>query len=427
MIYQGLRLLLGVSSSIAAHRALDIASSVVKGGGQVRVVMTPHATRLVGPTAFEAITSQRVVVDLWEAHHAGEMDHLAATKWANVFCVAPASAATLARLALGIADDALSTLAVSWPKPMVIAPAMNPTMYAHQTVQDHVATLRNRGNVLVGPQVGPTACGDVGLGRMADVDDILIDIVEALRTEAARPDLKGEHLLITSGPTREFADPVRCITNPSTGRMGVALARQAVHCGARVTLVTGPTEMAPPPGLAGLERITTAEQMKDAVLRHLPAATTAIFAAAVSDWRPAAPEPHKMKKEGAAEEMMLRLVRTPDVAATAREHAQPGQLFIGFAAESRDIEENARTKMHRKAFDLIVANPINEAGAGFASDTNRATILRPDAPPRVVPSMSKERLALEILREVAALRKQRGAAPPPSAATPDYPLGLGDA
>lgn len=418
MIYSGLKLLLGVSSSIAAYRALDIASTIIKGGGEVQAVLTPNTVKLVGPAAFDAITGRRTVTTLWESDAAGEMDHLAHTKWANVFAVAPATAGTLARLALGLADDALSTFAVAWPRPMVIAPAMNPTMYQHATVQQHVATLRARGNVIIPPGWGLTACGDRGQGRLADVEDILIAIVDCLRERHELPDLSGHHILITSGPTREFADPVRCITNPSTGRMGVALARQALAAGARVTLVTGPCDLAMPEHLECLERVVSAEEMRDAVLRHLPDATVAIFAAAVSDWRPAQKTAEKAKKEGGPEEMSLELVRTPDVASAANAQRRPGQLFVGFAAETSNIEEHARDKMRRKGFDLVVANPVNVPGAGFGADTHEAVLITPDSQ-RAVPQTTKDLLAMEILREVASLTAARRDA--------EYPLGLSDA
>ncbi len=404
MIYSGLKLLLGVSSSIAAYRALDIASTVIKGGGEVRAVLTANAANIAGPAAFDAITGNRTVVSLWAS--GGDMDHLAATKWADVFCIAPASANTLARLALGLADDALSTFAVAWPGPLVVAPAMNPTMFQHTTVQQHVRTLSERGHTIVGPGTGKTACGDEGVGRLADVEDILIAIVNHLRDAREVPDLAGRRVLVTSGPTREFADPVRCITNPSTGRMGVAIARQAVAAGARVTLVLGPSEIAVPGGLAHLERVVTAEEMRDAVLRHLPDADAAIFAAAVSDWKPAERSGAKAKKEDGPEETTLRLVRTPDVALEASKRRREGQVFVGFAAESHDLVENARGKLHRKSFDIVVANPVGEPGAGFGTDTNRATIVTADAT-REVPTTSKDRLAAEILKEIAA--RLRGA------------------
>jgi phosphopantothenoylcysteine decarboxylase/phosphopantothenate--cysteine ligase len=418
MIYSGLRLLLGVSSSIAAHRALDVASTVIKGGGEVRVVMTPTATRLVGAAAFVAITGRPVITSLWESAHPGEMDHLASTKWANVFCIAPATAATLARLATGLADDAVATFALAWPKPLVIAPAMNPTMYASIPVQEHVATLHSRGHRLVGPVEGLTACGDNGLGRMSSVEDILIAIVEAFRAGTNLPSLEGRRLLITSGPTREFADPVRCITNPSTGRMGVALARAALACGGSVVLVTGPCELPMPAGAIQVERITTAEEMRDVVLAHLSKATDVIFAAAVSDWRPETRMREKQKKDSVADEMVLRLVRTPDVAGEAAKHRRAGQVFVGFAAESHNLIANARGKLQSKGFDLVVANPVTEPGAGFGTDTNHAWLVTGRSE-REVPTTTKDALAVEILREMVRVEIRNSGE--------EYPLGLSDA
>lgn len=401
------KLLLGVAGSIAAHRALDIASEVVKQGGKVCVVMTEHAKRLIQPAAFEAITGNRVTTSLWDSDAPGEMDHLALTKWANTFCIAPATAAVVARLAHGMAEDALSTFALAWPGSLIVAPAMNPTMYENPFVTQNIKRLIAVGHNIVQPAEGRTACGDLGVGRLAPVERILDEIETARGRVKSRPHLQGETLLITSGPTREFADPVRCITNPSTGRMGFALARQAKRCGARVILITGPTEL--PVDHANLDvvrHVVTAEEMKNKVLEFVPQATCAIFAAAVSDWRPEHREDHKVKKESSAPEMVLRLVRTPDVALEASRIRRPEQFFIGFAAESEELEENARQKLHKKSFDLIVANPITEAGSGFQSDTNQATLV--DGDWRMpLPKMSKDQLALEILSEFKKRKDQR--------------------
>lgn len=400
MIYAGLKLLLGVSSSIAAYRALDVASTIIKGGGSVRAVLTGNAGKLVSPAAFDAICGRPTITSLWDSGHAGEMDHLAATKWANCMAVAPATANTLARLATGLADDALSTLAIAWPHPMVIAPAMNPTMFQHVTVQENLARLRERGHRIVGPAQGPTACGDLGIGRLADVADILIAVVDLYRDQLAAPNLAGKTVLVTSGPTREFADPVRCITNPSTGKMGAALARAAADCGARVVLVTGPTETAVPENVAEAVHVTTAEQMRDAVLDRLAAVDAAIFAAAVSDWRPAEVSGEKEKKEAGAGERTLRLVRTPDIAAEANARRRPGQVFVGFAAESHDLVPNAQDKLARKGFDLVVANSIIEPGSGFGSETNRAVLVTRDRVEEL-PQLGKLELAHRILARVA--------------------------
>lgn len=271
---------------------------------------------------------------------------------------------------------------------------------------------------MVGPVEGLTACGDQGVGRMSTTEDILLGIVGCLREASDLPSLAGRRILITSGPTREFADPVRCITNPASGRMGVALARQAMKCGASVVLVTGPCELPMPSGNIEIERVTTAEEMRDVVLAHLPTATDVIFAAAVSDWRPAERKREKHKKEDAPQEMTLHLVRTPDVAGEAGKHRRPGQIFVGFAAESHDIVNNARDKMQRKGFDMIVANPVTEPGAGFGTDTNHAWVVTAQRT-REIPSMTKDALSIEILRELTRLDRK--------ASSDEYPMGLADA
>ena len=273
-------------------------------------------------------------------------------------------------------------------------------MYPTAAVQENVATLKRRGHRIVEPAVGPTACGDEGKGRLAAVESILDAIGIAWRENEGLPDLAGKRLLITSGPTREFADPVRCVTNPSTGRMGVALARAAVRAGARVILVTGPSEVPPPDGLEGLERVVSAEDMRDAVLRRLADRDAAIFAAAVSDWKPAERQAEKAKKEDGPAEVLLRLVRTPDVAMAAASARRPGQILVGFAAETENLVANARDKMRRKGFDFVVANPVAEEGSGFGSDTNRAVLVFPD---RELPleRLSKDALAREILVALA--------------------------
>ncbi|MEQ8820248.1 MAG: bifunctional phosphopantothenoylcysteine decarboxylase/phosphopantothenate--cysteine ligase CoaBC [Sumerlaeia bacterium] len=394
-----LRLLLGVSSSIAAYRALDLASLIVKEGGQVRVVLTPNTVNLVSAAAFEAITGRPAIVSLWGSGHEGQMDHLGATKWANAFAVAPATAATIGRLAHGLADDALSTFAVAWPGALVIAPAMNPAMYGNPAVQENLRTLSDRGHVLIEPGEGRLACGDIGPGRLAPVESILETILN--QASPTSSPLAGRRILITSGPTREFADPARCITNPSTGKMGVALAREAHRLKARVTLVSGPSDLPLPDGLRKVVRVTTAEEMRDAVLANMEEAEILIFAAAVCDWKPATSSMTKAKKEGAEPEMALRLVRTPDVAMAANEARRPGQYFVGFAAESHDLVKHAREKMERKGFDFVVANPINEEGSGFGSETNRAVLV--DARNEEdVPMTTKGELAAVILRRVAA-------------------------
>lgn len=405
--FSGLRVLLGVSSSIAAHRAIDLASLLVKSGAAVRAVLTPNVPHLVGAAAFDAITGHRTITTLWGGDHAGEMDHLAATKWADVLVIAPATANTIGTLAHGLAPDALGTLALAWNKgPIIVAPAMNPAMWANAAVQANVATLRARGHRIVGPAAGRMACGDEGEGRLAPVEEIAAAVAAAARP--APSILAGRRVLITAGPTREYADLVRYISNPSTGRQGLALAAEAARRGARVHLVLGPTTLAVPPGIEIVDRVTTAEDMLAATMAGLGEAEVVVYSAAVSDWRPADRFPGKEKKAGQSEQT-LRLERTPDIAATCAARKSPGQFFVGFAAETENLEQYARTKMVAKGFDLVFANPIGAEGAGFASETNRGVILGADGSRTEVPTAEKEVVASLLLDAVEARWTPRGA------------------
>lgn len=396
MNLQQKHILIGVSSSIAAYRALDLASMLRKAGADVRAVLSPNVLHLVGAAAFDAICGTRTITTLWGSESAGDMDHLAATKWAHAFVIVPATGNVLGKLAHGIADDALTTFALAWNKPLLIAPAMNPAMWANVAVQENVKTLRARGHHFIGPVTGDMACRDFGEGRLAPVDDIF----RALETHlAGSARLAGKRVLITSGPTREFADDVRCITNPSTGRMGIALAEAALAEGAEVTLVSGPCDLPMPAGTE-VVRIQTAEEMLKEVLVHLPNCDAAIFAAAVSDWRPKDRLSGKLKKSAAEQEMTLELERTPDIAAEANKARQPGQTFFGFAAECENLESYAGEKMQRKGFQLVFANPINRAGAGFGSETNEGLLLWSDGRKEQVSSSSKFEIARRIISEI---------------------------
>ncbi len=400
------KILLGVCSSIAAHRALDLASILVKEGHEVQCVLTPQTTNLIGVAAFEAITTRSPIVSLWNADHPGNMDHLAATKWADIFVIAPATANTLGMLAHGVGENALGTLTLAWNKsPLIIAPAMNPEMWKNLTVQENVSTLRRKGHRFIGPVSGSTACGDMGMGRLAPVEEIHAAILKQLSPRAKDLPLTGHRILITSGPTREFADDVRCLTNPSSGKMGIALARQCLQAGAEVSLITGPTEVPIPEGLSLLKRINTAEEMLKAVLSELPKCRVAIFAAAVSDFRPAHREPGKYKKKEGEEVINLQLERTPDIALNAHKARMPGQIFVGFAAESQDLNSNAKEKLDKKGFEFVFANPVNVKGAGFGSETNQGVLLFKDGSEKRVSKRSKEEVARLIVSEVETLVK----------------------
>ncbi|CAN5355667.1 bifunctional phosphopantothenoylcysteine decarboxylase/phosphopantothenate--cysteine ligase CoaBC [soil metagenome] len=418
----GVKILLGVSSSIAAHRALDLASMIRKAGGEVRVVLSEHVSKLIAPAAFDAITHQRTVSSLWDSDHSGDMDHLSATKWADQFVIAPATANALFMIAHGAAEDALSTFAVAWSKaPLIIAPAMNPQMWRNAAVRDNVKMLRARGHEFVGPVMGVTACDDEGIGRLAPVEEIFAAIVKhAPKVAGDRDDaqqetlgggaamlsqkrLSGKHVLITAGPTREFADDVRCITNPSTGRQGIALAEAASAEGANVTLILGPTTLIPPVGTRTI-RVITADEMLKAVLDELPRANYAIFAAAVSDWKPAERFQGKEKKSTAGQEMTLKLVRTPDIAAAANEQRKPGQVFVGFAAESENLENYALEKMKKKGFALVFANPVNQPDAGFAAENNRGFLIREGGAVLPVPAAKKTEIAKFMIHEMLKVK-----------------------
>ena len=397
-ILSGKRVLLGVASSISAYRALDLASMLRKAGAEVRAVLTENVRHLVGVAAFDAITHQRTITTLWESSHAGQMDHLETTKWADIFVICPATANTLAVLAHGLAGDALGTLAVAWNKrPLLIAPAMNPEMWRNVATQANIQILEERGHRFIGPVEGPTACDDVGKGRLAPVEDLYDAIVAEMQRGAGR--LSGKRVLITGGPTREFADDVRCITNPSTGRMGLALAAEAAREGAEVVLVTGPATLDVPESIGSVRRVVTADEMLAAVMEELPRIDMAIFAAAVSDWKPADRQAGKLKKTGAEEEMSLRLVRTPDIAAEANKRRRDGQVFVGFAAESENLESYAGEKMRKKGFSLVFANPINEEGAGFGAESNHGLLIFADGSKQDVPSATKAEIARRILGE----------------------------
>ncbi len=408
---EGRRVLLGVSSSIAVYRSLDIVSQLVKRGARVQVIMTEEAAEIVRPIAFETLSRQRAVTSLWDRPHAYEMEHLEWTKWAEVMVVAPATGNVIGKLAHGIADDALTTAVLAWPGPLLIAPAMNPTMWQNPIVQENVESLRGRGVEFIGPVVGSTACGDVGEGRMASVEAILNRVVARLMATEAKPvggakpasesgssrgslsPLRGQRVLVTSGPTREFLDPVRYLSNPSSGKMGHAIAAEAVCRGASVVLVHGPVTVPPPPGLAESVAVTTAREMYNAVVHRAPGIDIGIFAAAVSDWRPAEPSDRKLKKESVGESIEVRFVRNPDIAGDTAELMPPSALRVGFAAETHDHLENAETKRRAKRFDLLVANNVAGSEGAFASEDNEAWILSEEEGPLHVARRSKAELA----------------------------------
>lgn len=391
-------IVLGVSGSIACYKAVELASRLVKAGARVDVVMTANATRFVTPLCFRAITHRPVVDDLWDPASELTIEHVGLAKRADAILIAPATANLLARLALGFAEDALQTTVLDSRAPLVIAPAMEGEMYTAPTTQEHIGHLRERGATIVGPEEGRLASGLSGRGRLADPETILGTLRQVL---ARGGDLAGRRLVISAGGTQEPIDPVRIITNRSSGKMGFALAEAARDRGARVTLIATPTTAAltPPFGTA-VVRVGTAREMHEAVRAAVAAADALIMAAAVSDYRVANPATQKIKKRGAAADgLSIALVPNPDILAET-----PGDFVrVGFAAESEDLLANAGQKLLKKDLDLIVANDISRAGSGFGSDTNRVTLLGRDGGPEELPLLAKRAVADAILDRVVAL------------------------
>ena len=391
---QGKRVVLGVTGGIAAYKACDLVSRLKKQGAEVRVVLTEHACKIVPPLTFETLSGNAACTDTFAPRR--ELEHIALAKWADAFVIAPATANCLAKLANGIADDLLSTTALAMTAPMLIAPAMNANMWRHPATQANVKTLVARGARLVGPASGHLACGDDDVGRMSEPAEI-VEALDALLN--VRRDFEGVRVLVTAGPTVERIDPVRYITNRSTGKMGYAIAEAARDRGAEVTLVSGPVNLAAPAGVT-LVPVESSAQLCEAVLSRGEWADVVIQAAAPADFRPAHVADSKIKKTGAG--MVLELESTTDIAAELGRRKRPGQRLVAFAAETDDMLENARGKLERKNADLIVANDVSRSDAGFGVDTNAVTLItRADV--RSLPLMSKRAAADGILDRVAEL------------------------
>jgi phosphopantothenoylcysteine decarboxylase / phosphopantothenate---cysteine ligase len=399
---RGRRVLLCVGGGIAAYKACEVARLCGKAGAEVRVALTPAAQRFVTALTFQALTGTPPSTDLFDAQQELAAGHIALADWAEVAVIAPATADLMARLRTGAADDVVAaTLLAIDPGRWLLAPAMNERMWASPATKENVRVLRERGARMVGPAVGEMAeRTHSGPGRMSEPPEIVLAIASALIPR----DLAGVPVLVTAGPTREALDPVRFLSNPSSGRMGFALAEAARDRGAEVTLIAGPTEVEPPPGVRCV-RIVSAQELQQAVDESLDGARAVVMAAAVSDQRPVQAAPQKGKK-GEGEEL-LRLVRTPDILAalSARTKAKARRpVLVGFAAETEKVEEHAREKLQRKDLDLIVANDVSGSGAGFASETNRVLVLDRDGG-RVELSGSKLAVAHAIWDRVRARLK----------------------
>lgn len=388
------RIVLGVTGGIAVYKACDLASRLVKRGAQVRVVLTEHACRFVPPLTFETLTGNPACVDMFGPR--GGMDHISLAKWGELFVIAPATANCIAKLAGGIADDLLTTTALAMNGPVLIAPAMNANMYRHPATQQNLELLRQRGVRTVGPESGRLACGDDDIGRMSEPEAIA-EAADALLN--VRRDLEGKKVLVTAGPTVERIDPVRYITNRSSGKMGYALAEAARDRGADVVLVSGPVHLDRPRGVEVVD-IESSAELCEAVLSRGPWMDVVIQAAAPADFRPASYSEQKIKKTG--EGLALRLENTTDIAAELGRRKRAGQVLVAFAAETSNLLENAGAKLAKKNADLIVANDVSRSDAGFGVDTNAVTLIT-RGEPEELPLMSKRETADAILDRVALL------------------------
>ena len=388
------RIVLGVSGGIAAYKACDLTSRLRKRGAQVRVVLTKHACEFVPPLTFETLSGNPAYTDAFDRKF--EIEHVALAKWADAVVIAPATANILAKMAAGIADELLSTTLLAATAPVLVAPAMNTAMWKNPATQANVKALAARGIRFVGPESGALACGDADVGRMSEPEQI-VQALEAMLNP--RRDLEGRTVLVTAGPTVERIDPVRYITNRSTGKMGYAIAEAAAARGARVILASGPVSLDAPKGVE-LVRVESSAQLCEAVLHHAQQADAVIQAAAPADFTPETVADRKIKKTGG--EMTLRLKPTTDIAAALGERKRPGQVLVAFAAETNDVEDNARGKLVRKNADLVVANDVTRPGAGFGTDTNIVTLVtKDDLQP--LPKLSKREVADAILDRVRAL------------------------
>jgi phosphopantothenoylcysteine decarboxylase/phosphopantothenate--cysteine ligase len=394
----GKRLILGVTGSIAAYKAVGLLRLLVREGAGVSVVMTAAAKQFVTPLTFEVLSGQPVSHDLFEAHQ--EMRHLTLPAQADAVVIAPATAHMMAKAALGLADDLLSTMLLTSRCPLIMAPAMDGDMWGHETVVAHAETLRRRGAVLIGPEEGPLASGRVGAGRMADEQKILSAVQSAL---LSRQDLRGRRVLISAGPTQEPIDPVRFISNRSSGKMGYAIASAASERGAQVVLVSGPTQLLPPARVEVVP-VTTAEDMTKALLTRLSWADTVVMAAAVADFRAAKPAVRKLQKKDRIW-TSLDLEPTTDILQQLSVR-RTGQLLVGFAAETHDLLAHAREKLHAKGVDLMVANDVTIEGSGFGSDMNQAVLIDRTGRTTEWPLLPKRELADRILDAVEFLRRE---------------------
>jgi phosphopantothenoylcysteine decarboxylase/phosphopantothenate--cysteine ligase len=405
-ILSGRNILLGVTGSIAAYKAADIASQLGHLGAEVHVVLTPHAAEFVGAPTFRALTRNPVLVGVFDEPHDREIAHIHLAQTADLVLVAPATANILAKMSCGLADDMLSTLLLATTAPVLVAPAMNAVMLQHPATQANIATLRARGVEFIDPAYGTLACRTEGWGKLADVQTIVQAVVDRL---ARARDFAGARVLVTAGATREPLDPVRFLSNRSSGKMGYAIAEAAAARGAQVTLISGHASVEPPAGVEVI-RAGTTEEMLAAAQERFADCDLFIAAAAPADYAPEKVAPQKIKKGRAGQTLTLRLRETPDVLGTLAARKKH-QFVVGFAAETTELLANAAEKLTRKRLDLIAANDVTAEGAGFEADTNVVTLLWPDGRVEPLPQLPKRLLAdklLDAVRNLLSLPRGRG-------------------
>ena len=400
MEYENKKIILGVTGGIAIHKSLDLVSQLVKQGVSVHVVMTENATRLIQPLQFQVISRNPVLLDLFDVGAKWKPLHIDIAERADLLAIVPATANFIGKMANGIADDALSTVAISVHCPIVIAPAMEEHMYHNPYVKANIEKLKSHGVEIVEPIHGDLASGHQGIGRLNTIDCILSRVTHLL---TGRQDLKGKKVMVTAGPTREYLDPTRFISNPSSGKMGYAVAEVAQRRGAEVTLISGPLTVSPPIGVE-LCYVETAIEMQDAVLEVYDNVDIAVMAAAVSDYRPQTFSPNKLKKS--ADQLTVPLERNPDIAEMLGQRKRE-QILVCFAAETSDLLENAQSKLINKNCDLMVANDILAKGAGFEDDTNIVTLLSNSDEQEQLPLLSKGEVAEIIFDRVVAMMGTR--------------------
>ena len=401
---KGKTVVLGVTGSIAAYKIAGLTSRLVKLHADVHVIMTENAANFIHPTTFESLTGNKCMVDTFDRNFQFHIAHVSLAQRASALLVAPASANMIAKLACGIADDMLSTTALAMTCPVIVAPAMNVNMYHNPVVQDNLKKLEQYGKIVIPPDHGYLACGATGDGKMPS-EEVLLDYI--LREIACEKDLKGKKILVTAGPTREAIDPVRFLSNHSTGKMGYAIARQAMLRGADVTLISGPVSLTPPPFVQVISVVSAAD-MFHAVIRHYEEQDMIIKAAAVADYTPLETAEDKLKKKDG--ELSIPLKRTQDILAWLGEHKKKGQVLCGFSMETKDMLENSKKKLESKKADLIAANSLKEAGAGFAADTNHLILIGQEEITDL-PMLSKDEAAgrlLDTLLEIWSRKRTGG-------------------